>query len=326
MAEKRMFTKQVTDTDAFQEMPLSTQALYFHLNMHADDDGFVKNPKKITRMIGAAEDDLRLLVAKRFVIAFDASGILVIKHWRMHNTLRADRYHPTEYVEELRMLGLKSNKSYTDDLSNPDIVCMLGRQEQRQIPPEIEVSEEAPVNQVETSGKPSGNHMATTWQPSGTADIGIDKNRIGIEEISIDKGISTTKSQEEVKTLSNERVCRTKDVRRIMDAWNATGLKKVLAISPDTDRGKMTRKRVVDYGVDAVLEAINKIGNSKFCSGDNQKGWTATYDWFIRPSNFQKCLEGNYDDRQASSGNMTSENVFFQNARDMVTNNECVGI
>ena len=304
MAEKRMFTKQVTDTDAFQEMPLSTQALYFHLNMHADDDGFVKNPKKITRMIGAAEDDLRLLIAKRFVIAFDASGILVIKHWRMHNTLRADRYHPTEYVEELRMLGLKSNKSYTDDLSNPDIVCMMGRQDQRQIPPEIVVQEETAVTETATDGKPSGNHPATTWQPSGTADIdiGLDKNRVGIEEISVEKGISNQESQEEVKTLSNERVCRTKDVRRVMSAWNDLGLNPIRGIQPQTERGKMTRKRINDFGVETVLEAIARVKESRFCAGDNKKGWTATYDLFIKPSNFQKCLEGNYDDRNVKEG------------------------
>lgn len=306
MAEKRMFTKQVTDTDAFQEMPLSTQALYFHLNMHADDDGFVKNPKKITRMIGAAEDDLRLLIAKRFVIAFDASGILVIKHWRMHNTLRADRYHPTEYVEEFRMLGLKSNKSYTDDLSNPDIVCMMGRQEQRQIPSELSVSDETPVTEMATNGKPSGNHMATTWQPSGTADIDIDKNRVGIEEISVEKGITSIDSPEEVNTLSNERVCRTKDVRRVVSAWNELGLNPIRGIQPQTERGKMTRKRINDFGVETVLEAIAKVKESRFCAGDNKKGWTATYDWFIKPSNFQKCLEGNYDDRSAkeSSGKL----------------------
>ena len=113
MAEKRMFTKQIIDTDAFLGMPLSAQALYFHLNMRADDDGFVANPKKLTQYVSASEDDLRLLLMKRFVIGFD-SGVIVIKHWRMHNTLKNDRYKPTAYQEEFAQLGIKPNKAYTE--------------------------------------------------------------------------------------------------------------------------------------------------------------------------------------------------------------------
>ena len=104
MAEKRMFTKSIIDSDAFLEMPLSAQALYFHLNMRADDDGFVNNPKRITDYVNASADDLKILLAKRFIIRFD-SGVIVIKHWRMHNTLKSDRYHPTDYQDELALLG-----------------------------------------------------------------------------------------------------------------------------------------------------------------------------------------------------------------------------
>ena len=112
MADKRMFTKKITESDAFLDMPLSAQCLYFHLNMSADDDGFVNAPKKIQRLIGASDDDLKLLIAKSFVLVFE-TGVLVIKHWRMHNTIRQDRYHPTDYQEEYKQLGLKSNNSYT---------------------------------------------------------------------------------------------------------------------------------------------------------------------------------------------------------------------
>lgn len=113
MAEKRMFTQKIIDSDAFLDMPLSTQALYFHLNMRADDDGFINNPKRIQRTIGASEDDLKLLIAKRFLICFE-SGVIVIKHWRMHNTLRKDRYNPTTYQEELARLEVKDNNAYTE--------------------------------------------------------------------------------------------------------------------------------------------------------------------------------------------------------------------
>ena len=113
MAERRMFAKTVIDSDAFVDMPLSTQALYFHLSMRADDDGFINNPKKIQRMIGASEDDLKVLIMKRFILPFD-SGVVVIKHWKIHNYLRNDRYKPTVYTEEKAMITVKENGVYTE--------------------------------------------------------------------------------------------------------------------------------------------------------------------------------------------------------------------
>lgn len=114
MAERRMFAKTIVDSDAFLEMPLSTQALYFHLSMRADDDGFINNPKKIMRMIGANDDDLKVLFTKKFILGFD-SGVIVIKHWRLHNYIRSDRYKPTLYNEEMAKLIEKNNKVYTLD-------------------------------------------------------------------------------------------------------------------------------------------------------------------------------------------------------------------
>lgn len=122
MADKRMFSKQIIDSDAFLDMPLSAQALYFHLNMRADDDGFINSPKKIQRLINCSEDDLRLLIAKRFVLKFD-SGVVVIKHWLIHNYLRKDTYKPTNYIEEKSMLYTKTNKSYT--LNPPSSTVVL---------------------------------------------------------------------------------------------------------------------------------------------------------------------------------------------------------
>ena len=117
MAERRMFAKTIIDSDAFLDMPLSAQALYFHLSMRADDDGFINNPKKIQRMIGASDDDCKLLVMKRFVITFE-SGVIVIKHWRIHNYIQKDRYKPTIYAEEKSMLSVKDNKAYTECIHN----------------------------------------------------------------------------------------------------------------------------------------------------------------------------------------------------------------
>jgi hypothetical protein len=123
MAEKRMFTKKITVSDAFLNMPLSTQALYFHLNMAADDEGFVNSPKKIQRMIGASDDDFKLLLAKNFVIAFE-SGVIVIKHWKMHNCIQRDRFHATDYQEERSMLEVKKNGAYTIPVYGMETECI----------------------------------------------------------------------------------------------------------------------------------------------------------------------------------------------------------
>ena len=112
MAQKRMFRLDVLETDAFMEMPLTTQALYFWLGLKADDDGFVGNPNMVTRNVGASADDLKLLIAKRFLIQF-ADGVVVVKHWRMHNTLSANRYKETKYLSDKALLLLQENKAYS---------------------------------------------------------------------------------------------------------------------------------------------------------------------------------------------------------------------
>lgn len=112
MANRRMFSLDIVASDAFLEMPTSTRELYFHLGMYADDEGFV-NPKKIMRMIGASEDDLKVLLGKRFLLAFE-SGVVVVKHWKMNNYLQNDRIKPTVYLEEKKLIALKDNNSYTE--------------------------------------------------------------------------------------------------------------------------------------------------------------------------------------------------------------------
>ena len=163
-----MFTQKITESDAFLAMPLSAQAFYFHLCMNADDDGFVKNPKMLAKLVGASEDDFKLLVMKSFVIMYD-TGVIVIKHWRMHNILRKDRYTKTTYIEERNQLYLKENGAYTLD---------------------------------ETKGeKLSGNQMATKWQPNGNPvkdSIGKDsigKDSIGKDSIEKEKGTNVPKKK-----------------------------------------------------------------------------------------------------------------------------------
>lgn len=111
MAQRRMFSVQLLDSDDFLSMPMSTQALYMHLALRADDDGFVGNPKRIVRMVSAAEDELKLLLAKRYLIPFE-SGVCVIRHWRIHNYIQSDRYTPTLYTAEKNLLEVSEGKTY----------------------------------------------------------------------------------------------------------------------------------------------------------------------------------------------------------------------
>lgn len=111
MAEKRMFSKKIIDTDWFMDMPASSQNLYFHLSMRADDDGFVANPKRILKLVGASEDDYKVLISKKFIIPFE-SGVCVITDWRINNYLRNDRYTETIYKEEKNQLTLDENGRY----------------------------------------------------------------------------------------------------------------------------------------------------------------------------------------------------------------------
>jgi len=131
MAQKRMFDKTIIDSDAFLELPITSQALYFHLNMRADDDGFIDNWKSISRIVGAKEDDIKILIAKSFVIPFE-SGVIVIKHWRINNYLQKDRKKTTRHIEELQSLKEINGEYYL--LENGEISNILMLDEEREKP------------------------------------------------------------------------------------------------------------------------------------------------------------------------------------------------
>lgn len=156
MAERRMFSKTVIDNDMFLDMPLSAQALYFHLAMRADDDGFVGNPRKIQRMVGSNDDDYKLLIAKQFIIAFE-SGVIVIKHWRVHNCIRNDRHKETVYINEKACIETTKNGAYS--------FCSLND------------------NQPTTNRQPNDNQMSDSWE---TQDR-LGKDRLGKGSIGEDR-------------------------------------------------------------------------------------------------------------------------------------------
>lgn len=134
MAQRRMFSKKITDTDHFLEMPLSTQALYFHLNMGADDEGFIDRARTIQRTIGASNDDMKILISKGFLIPFE-SGVVVIRHWRIHNYIQSDRFQTTIYQDEKSQLeydqskvaNFDTEKKCIQNVSNPEPQVRLGK-------------------------------------------------------------------------------------------------------------------------------------------------------------------------------------------------------
>ena len=167
MAERRMFAKTIIDSDAFLDMPLSSQVLYFHLCMRADDEGFINNPKKIQRMVGCNDDDLKLLIAKSFIIPFE-NGIIVIKHWRLHNYIRKDRFKETVYQEERAMLDEKENGSYK--LKNFDS-----------------------GNQLTANGQPTDNQAVT----NPATQVRLGKDSIGKDSIGILPGADGSATEPE---------------------------------------------------------------------------------------------------------------------------------
>lgn len=262
MAERRMFAKTIIDSDAFLDMSVTAQLLYFHLSMRADDDGFVNKPKSIMRMIGASQGDAEMLVNKKFIIPFE-SGVVVIKHWKIHNYIAKDRYKETTYKDEKATLMLDENNAYT--------TCIQ------------------PVYGMDTQDR-------------------LGKDRIGKDRLD--------------STVSKDTVSRTEvqpKFLKIIESWNSLtcyGIKGIQTITPNTKRYEWLNARLKQYGEDNVLLAIEKIRQSDFLKGDNKKGWVITFDWFVKPNNFPKVLEGNYDNREHRPMNKTAQ--MLQDSYDMM--------
>lgn len=250
MANRRMFSLDVVDTDLFLDLPISSQALYFHLGMRADDDGFISSPKRITSMIGAGPDDLKLLIAKGFVIALDG-GIIVIRHWKQNNYIQTDRYKKTIYQEQIALLEL-SNGIY---------------------------------NISDTTRIQSVSEMET-------------QDRIGKD--SIDK-INIINYQE------------------IINMYNDTCVSFPKVNKLSEKRKKAIKARLKNYTLEDFKKLFEMAEGSSFLKGQNNRNWSATFDWLIQDSNMAKVLDGNYIDKgkvQTPGKAKNSFNNFKQNDYD----------
>lgn len=247
MAERRMFAKTIIDSDAFLDMPMSARLLYYDLGMRADDDGFVNSPKKIMKIIGATNDDMNILIMRKFIIPFE-SGVVVIKHWRINNYLRKDRYNETQYIREKNQLVLDDKGKYH-----------LG----------------------DTNGIPHGIPV-------------VDTGKVSIGKDSIGKVINNDSKE-------SLRDCKEEDTvyQWIVDAWNELeefGIATIRKIPKSSPRVPLINARLKQYSESEVLEAIENIKKSDFLLGRKTE-FVITFDWFIKPKNFVKVLEGNYRDK-----------------------------
>lgn len=230
MAQRRMFSQKVTETDKFLDMGLTAQSLYFHLGMNADDDGFVGNPKSIKRMIGASEDDLKALVEKDYLIVFD-DGVVVIKDWLVSNYVKKDRYTPTIYTDDMKLIGLDKNKRYqfVSDLEperNQVGTEMEPKRTQNGDKMEPECIQSGSKNESQISNENSqpqqgqgSTFMEPNWNQNGTemdpqVRLGKDRVKLSKSKDNLNTTTSTTlnsyyeklapKSKIEFKTFVNE--------------------------------------------------------------------------------------------------------------------------
>ena len=262
MAERRMFSRSVVNSARFLKMPISAQALYFHLGMNSDDEGVVE-AYNVINLLRASDDDLKILVAKRFVRVINEDLVTYIIDWDKNNYIRPDRRQESVYR---RLLSQEMTG-----------VC------------------QSSDGQVTDKCQPDDSQMTGVCQSSDGQVVDKCPHRIGKDRIgksSIGEG-----SVEEKRT--NKFVLCEADASRIMHSWNALGVSSVKSIS--NNRLTLVKARIAEHGLDDFLKAIKSINECPFLLGQNERGWVITFDWLIKPSNFAKVLEGNYKPRVTQS-------------------------
>lgn len=241
MADRRMFSKTIIDSDDFLNMPLSTQCLYFHLAMRADDEGFLNNPKKIQRMIGATEDDFRVLFSRQYVIPFE-SGIVVIRHWKIHNYIRGDRLKNTIFQEEADRLAIDKSGAY-----------VLAETTE----PAIADSSQPPADTLTVKCQ-SSDSQATVKCPSsgGIGKVRLGKIRLGEDRIKADWR-ANLEHLSDLFDLSNE--VKAAFVKYLTYLEESGSRRKITALSAESILQKL--ETLADTDADAVAIFDQSIRN-----------------------------------------------------------------
>jgi len=306
MAERRMFSKRIIESARFLRMPASSRLLYFDLGMRADDDGVVE-AYTVIRATGATEDDFKILVAKNFLKILNEDLVSYITDWSENNRIRPDRKVDSIYkgllIQVLPDVELVE-KRVRADYKTSKITYRVQNVDEKAVDTE---QKNLGCMDWTTSGQPTDNQRTT----NGRHRIGKDrigKDRIGkssIGEGSVEGG------------RTNKFVLCEADASRIIHSWNDLGVSSVKSIS--NNRLALVKARIAEHGLDVFLEAIKSINESPFLLGRNEKGWVITFDWFIKPSNFTKVLEGNYKPRltQSQQTKKTASSNFTERKNDI---------
>lgn len=264
MAERRMFAKSIIDSDIFIDMPTSARLLYYDLSMRADDDGFVNSPKKIIRMTGASDDDLRILILKNFIIPFE-TGVVVIKHWKIHNYIRKDTYTETPYQKEKSMLSISKNKSYTLlnkesqlFVDEPSTQVRIGKisEDKNSIDDEEERKEEKTSISASTTSDNSDRHEEKTSLSQ------IDVNIFHYLETNFGRTISHSEIEqlhsyqetfaEDIIKEAIDRSCANNVktisyVTGILNSWKSKGFKTLKQCKKELEQSRKTRSNQNKY-------------------------------------------------------------------------------
>ena len=274
MAEKRMFSCKITSSDSFKMMSLPAQALYFHLGMEADDDGFVNNSVSIARSIGASIEDIEEIVSNRFAIRL-SSKLLVIKHWKINNYIQKDRYHETAYKQYKDQLTVKDNDSYTEKDKSDTRWSADGYR--------LDTDCVQVVSKMDTEIRLGKNRLDYTSLPNGSL--------VGEEASS-----SPQKNQENTDLFGEKIEMEQENVpyKTIAEYWNKSVKGKVSQIRELTEQRKiLIKERWYEYH-NEVYSTIDKVASSDFFMQ-----WKACgFDWCFQKKNFVKILEGNYDNNR----------------------------
>ena len=294
MANRRMFSLDVIDTDVFLEMPLTTQALYFQLGMRADDDGFVSSPKRVLKMLDCKPDDLRILISRGYVIVFE-TGVIVITDWKANNLIKTDRYKKTRYQEEFKQLELRDGTyvKKANDLpceNYSETVCIQGK------------------NQVESDWNPSGNILEPDWNQNGNQME--PQVRLGKDSIVYNNTFTNVK----VTSNPEPETPKIADIFiQIQELYNS-----ICKSYPRLTKISEKRKKAINarmktgYTLEDFRRVFEKAESSDFLKGKNKRDWSATFDWLICDSNMAKVLDGNYDNAKGGGLSEQKDNISVQ--------------
>lgn len=280
MAKSRMFSKRLMESARFLKMPASTQCLYFHLGLNADDDGIVE-AYNVMQLIKATEDDLKVLVSKGFVIVLNEDLVTYITDWTENNNIRADR---------------KIDSIYKDLLL--------------QVLPDVQLLEKRERADVKKKVVKNGQPMDNQWTTNGRPMDCIGKDRLDKDNIDIyNDSFITEKAEKKTKTNFQE----------IVDKYNeiCKSFSKVIKLTDA--RKKSIKARLDTYSKEEIIKVFEKAEQSNFLKGANNRNWKADFDWLMSDRNMAKVLEGKYDNSNALKDN-NSNNATVNNNRTYTPN------